>query len=89
MVSEKIIVDSALGIHLRPAGAMCDQAIKFNAKILFTYGVNKTANAKSVISILASGVKCGEEIELTAEGEDEQEALAAVAAAFKQALKDD
>ena len=24
MVSEKILVGSALGIHLRPAGAMCD-----------------------------------------------------------------
>lgn len=29
MVSEKILVGSALGIHLRPAGAMCDTAVKF------------------------------------------------------------
>lgn len=89
MVSEKIVVDSALGIHLRPAGAMCDKAIKYNSKIMFTYGEGKTANAKSVISILASGVQCGDEIELTAEGDDEQEALSAVAAAFREALKDD
>lgn len=89
MVSEKIVINSALGIHLRPAGAMCDQAIKFDSEINFTYGEGKTANAKSVISILASGVKCGEEIELTAEGTDEKAALKAVAAAFKEALKDD
>lgn len=30
MVSEKILVGSALGIHLRPAGAMCDTAVKFD-----------------------------------------------------------
>lgn len=89
MVSEKIVINSALGIHLRPAGAMCDQAIKFDSEINFTYGEGKTANAKSVISILASGVKCGEEIELTAEGADEKAALKAVAAALKEALKDD
>ena len=33
MVSEKILVGSALGIHLRPAGAMCDTAVKFDSQI--------------------------------------------------------
>ena len=54
MVSEKILVGSALGIHLRPAGAMCDTAVKFDSHITFTFK-NKVVNAKSVISILASG----------------------------------
>ena len=35
MVSEKILVGSALGIHLRPAGAMCDTAVKFDSHITF------------------------------------------------------
>ena len=33
------------------------------------------ANAKSVLSVLGACVKCGNEIELTCEGVDEQEAL--------------
>ena len=33
MVSEKILVGSALGIHLRPAGAMCDTAVKFDSHL--------------------------------------------------------
>lgn len=33
MVKENIIVTSQLGIHLRPAGAMCDAAIKFDSNI--------------------------------------------------------
>lgn len=88
MVSQKIVVESALGIHLRPAGAMCDAAVRYASHITFIYGGGKTANAKSVISILAAGIKCGDEIELVAEGTDEQEALQCVMEAFKEALKD-
>ena len=80
MVSEKILVGSALGIHLRPAGAMCDTAVKFDSHITFTF--------KSVISILASGVGCGDEITLIAEGPDEEEALKAVSESFRKALQD-
>lgn len=89
MVSKNIIVNSVLGIHLRPAGAMSEEAVKYDSSINFEYGVGKTANAKSVISILASGVKCGEEIKLICEGADEKEALEAVSAKFIQALEDD
>ena len=88
MVSEIIIVTSALGIHLRPAGAMCDAAIKYESHITFEYGKGKSANAKSVISILASGVKCGEEIKLIAEGPDEKEAIKEVSESFRKALED-
>lgn len=87
MVSEKIIVSSALGIHLRPAGAMCDRAVKYESKIMFKYADGKEANAKSVISILASGVKCGQEIEIYADGEDEEKALADVVAKTYRSIK--
>lgn len=89
MVSKEIRIDSRLGIHLRPAGAMCNEAVKYNSAITFSKGDNKTANAKSVISILAAGVKYGDIIEITAEGEDEQQALDAVAKALRQALVSD
>jgi phosphocarrier protein len=89
MVSTDITVESALGIHLRPAGAMCEEAVKYDSRISFEYGTGKTANAKSVISILAAGVKCGESIRLTAEGTDEEEALKAVADAFIKSLRED
>ena len=73
--------------HLRPAGAMCDTAVKFDSHITFTFK-NKVVNAKSVISILASGVGCGDEITLIAEGPDEEEALKAVSESFRKALQD-
>ena len=86
MVSKKIIVSSSLGIHLRPAGAMCDKAVKYQSKIIFKYADGKEANAKSVISVLASGVKCGDEITLIADGSDEEEALKAVIAGIENGL---
>lgn len=88
MVSEKVKIDSTLGIHLRPAAAMCNEAVKYSSVIEFSNGTNKTANAKSVISILSAGVKCGDEIEVTASGEDEQEALLAVIKVLCASLQD-
>lgn len=78
-----------IGNTFKTSGAMCDAAVKYDSHITFAYGEGKTANAKSVISILAAGIKCGDEIELIADGPDEQEALENVAAAFKESLKID
>lgn len=88
MVREKIMIESALGVHLRPARAMCDAAIKYKSHIYFEFGEGKTANAKSVLSILASTVKCGEEIILVAEGEDEASAIKEVSEKFRASLMD-
>ena len=68
---------------------MCEEAVKYKSTVTFGYGEGKSANGKSIIWILASGVKCGETINLMADGEDEKEALEAVAQAFINALKDD
>ena len=74
MVSQKVIIKNPTGLHLRPAGILCKEAMKFKSLITFSFRGN-TANAKSVLSVLGACVKCGDEIELTCEGEDEEEAL--------------
>ena len=48
MLKQTILVDSPLGIHLRPATAMCDQAIKYKSKISFNYGDGKTAKKRNI-----------------------------------------
>lgn len=88
MVRKKIIVDDPLGIHLRTAGAMCEEAVKFESLVTFEYKNDKTANAKSVLSVLAAGIKYGEEINLISDGIDEEEALEAVSKIFLETLKD-
>ncbi len=74
MVKQKVVIRNLTGLHLRPAGVLCNKAILYNSKISFKIG-DTTANAKSVLSILGACVKCGDEIEFICEGEDEQEAL--------------
>ena len=77
MISQKITVNNPSGLHLRPAGILCNEAIKYSSAITFTFE-GGTANAKSVLSVLGACVKCGDEIELVCEGADEQEALKAL-----------
>lgn len=75
MVSQKVMIINPTGLHLRPAGIFCEEAMKYTSRITFHYGINATANAKSVLSVLGACVKSGDEIEIVCEGEDEQEAL--------------
>ena len=74
MVSQKVVVKNPTGLHLRPAGILCKEAIQFKSLITFSFR-ETTANAKSVLSVLVACVKEGDEITLCCEGEDEQEAL--------------
>lgn len=74
MVSQKVKITNPTGLHLRPAGNLCKEAMKFKCKVTFEYGGN-VANAKSVLSVLGACIKSGDEITLVCEGEDEQQAL--------------
>ena len=73
------------GFILRPAGNLCNEAIKYQSLITFTYE-GGTANAKSVLSVLGACVKCGDEIELVCKGADEEEAMKAMVKAISSGL---
>lgn len=64
MVSGTTVIKNPSGLHLRPAGILCKEALLYKSKISFKVR-NVTANAKSVLSVLGACVKCGEEIEFT------------------------
>ena len=85
MISKKVKVKNPTGLHLRPAGILCNEAMKYQSRITFSYG-GGMANAKSVLSVLGACVKCGDEIELTCEGVDEQEAMDTLTAAIDSGL---
>ncbi len=74
MVSQKVTIKNPTGLHLRPAGILCKEAMEFQAQVTFRYRGN-TANAKSVLSVLGACIKSGDEIELVCDGEDEERAL--------------
>ena len=85
MVSQKVTIKNPTGLHLRPAGILCKEAMQFKSLITFQHRDN-TANAKSVMSVLGACVKCGDEITFVCEGEDEQEALETLVAAVENGL---
>lgn len=85
MVSQKVIIKNPTGLHLRPAGILCKEAMKFKSLITFSFREN-TANAKIVLSVLGACVKSGDEIEIFCDGEDEQEALEALVSAVESGL---
>lgn len=85
MLSQKVVIKNPTGLHLRPAGILCKEAMKFKSKVSFRYR-DSVANAKSVLSVLGACIKAGDEIELICDGEDEEIALHTVIAAIENGL---
>lgn len=85
MVSQKVTIKNPTGLHLRPAGILCKEAMKFKSLITFRFA-GGSANAKSVLSVSGACVKCGDEIELVCQGEDEETALETLVAAIESGL---
>lgn len=85
MVSKKVVIENPTGLHLRPAGVLCKEAMQFKSLITFNFR-GGTANAKSVLSVLGACIKSGTEIELVCEGEDEELALKTLVDAIESGL---
>ena len=85
MVTQKVVVAESAGLHLRPAGKLCELSQKYQSKIQIKKGTS-TANAKSVLGILAARVQQGDEIEIICDGTDEEMALAAIVKAMQEGL---
>lgn len=74
MVKDKFVVGPSKWLHLRPATVLCKEALEFQSSIKLITG-NTTADVKSVLGVLAAGIKTGMEFELVCEGMDEEAAL--------------
>ena len=88
MISKVVQITNPTGLEVKPAGILCKEAMKFKCQVTYRYGNGNVANAKSVLNVLGSSIKHGEEIELICEGEDEAEALEHLVACFKNGLED-
>lgn len=85
MLSKKLTVVNPSGLHLRPAGVLSQTAMKFKSNITIECG-EKQIKAKSVLNVMAAGIKCGTEIELICDGPDEAEALKTISEAIESGL---
>lgn len=76
----KLTIQNNVGLHARPATLFVKNAAALESDIFIRNLTKATdwVNAKSILHILSIGVEQGHEIEIQAEGKDEDKALASL-----------
>ena len=74
MLTFEIKVINKLGIHARASSKLVELANQFAAKIIIDKE-GRTANAKSIMSVMMLSANCGSTIKITIEGADENLAM--------------
>ena len=78
-------VKDELGIHARPAGMLVKEVKNFQSKVMLEKD-GKTVDASRLMAVMSMGVKQGQTVTMTVEGEDEDAAYEAVKAFFESNL---
>lgn len=79
------LIAEPLGIHARPAGMLVKTASAYKSTITIEKD-GKKADAKRLLALMSLGVKCGETVTFTIEGEDEDIAAAELEGFSKENL---
>ena len=87
MISIKAIINNETGLHARPATQVVTQAAKFKSSITFQKK-EKSINAKSIMGVLSLGLVKGDELIVTADGEDEAQAVALLKSLIEESFSD-
>ncbi|ANZ22313.1 PTS sugar transporter [Buchnera aphidicola (Diuraphis noxia)] len=74
MFQNEITINAPHGLHTRPAAQFVKEAKKFISNIFIVHN-GKSVNAKSLFKIQTLGLVKGSLITLSAEGEDEKQAI--------------
>lgn len=85
MKSFDYTITDEIGIHARPAGILAKKAKEYASRITITKG-GKTAEAQKLMAVMSLGVKKGETVTVSAEGEDEEKAVSDMETFFKENL---
>ena len=78
-------VKDELGIHARPAGMLVKEVKNFQSKVMLEKD-GKSVDASRLMAVMSMGVKQGQTVTITVEGEDEDAAYEAVKAFFESNL---
>ncbi|GMR69638.1 MULTISPECIES: phosphocarrier protein HPr [Aerococcus] len=82
MQKQEFNITAETGIHARPATLLVQSASKFNSDINLEYK-GKSVNLKSIMGVMSLGVGQGSDVVITAEGDDEEEAIQTIADTMK------
>jgi phosphocarrier protein len=78
-------ITDPVGIHARPAGLLVKEAKKYTSSVTIAKG-DKSADAKKLMVLMSLGVKQGDNVKVTVDGEDEDVAVAELSEFFKNNL---
>lgn len=76
MVSKTITVKNEQGFHMRPAMEFVNTITKYPCDVKIKTK-DKEIDGRSVMNLIAAGIRCGTQIEVICNGENEQQALEA------------
>ena len=74
--SRTATIASSVGLHARPATLFTKKVAAAGIPVTISKEGGKTVNAASMLAVMALGAKFGEEVILTAEGDDDDGVLA-------------
>lgn len=77
MLSQKVVFRCTDDIHMKAVAVLIQKASGFHSRLSLQRD-NKRVNAKSLLGVMSLGIENGMEFLITADGDDEQEALAAL-----------
>ena len=85
MKSFEYVIKDELGIHARPAGMLVKEAKKYSSQVMIDNGAKK-ADATKLMAVMSMAVKCGQNVTVTVDGEDEDVALDGIKSFFESNL---
>jgi phosphotransferase system HPr (HPr) family protein len=88
MVAREIKVINTLGVHARPASKIVQTANRFKSAVSLCRD-KVTADAKSILNVMMLGANYDTSVTIRAAGEDEKEAVDAIAGLFEQKFNEE
>ena len=85
MQTIKFTITEPEGFHARPAGMFVKEVKKYRCKVMVSKN-NRAVEANKMFGLMGLGIKGGETVTITAEGEQEAEAAAALQKFMKENL---
>ena len=76
MPERTVTVESAVGLHARPASLFAQAAAKAPTLVTLTSPAGKSVNAASILGVLSLGISHGDTVTLSAEGDGALDSLA-------------
>lgn len=78
-------ITDEVGIHARPAGLLAKKVKEYSSRVTVEKA-GKSAEAQKLMALMGLGVKKGDTVTVTVEGDDEAVAAAELEAFFKENL---